>query len=417
MQVLHLNSSDDGGSGRAAYRLHKGLQNLSVVSYILTQHKTSDDTTVLCPNTKIEKLIHLLKLPERLDALPLKRYSNRKEALFTPQWFPDNVLSKLVNTNTDVINLHWIGHGYLQLETVAKLNKPIVWTLHDMWAFTGGCHYTGDCDRYIDDCGNCPQLQSGKDYDLSRWVWQRKTNAWKQLNLTIVTPSIWLAHCASASALFRNTPVKVIPNGLDIQIYKPLNRQLARDRLNLPKDKALILFGAMRPTGDPRKGFHLLHSALKQLSQTEWKEKIELIIFGASQPSNPVDLGFPTHYLGKLNDEVSLALVYAAADAFIAPSLQDNLPNTVMEAIACGTPCVAFNLGGMPDMIEHERNGYLAQPYEVDDLVEGITWVLGNEERHLKLCDRARQKAEQEFTLEMQANKYLQLYQEMMDKA
>ncbi|MBW4582604.1 MAG: glycosyltransferase family 4 protein [Tildeniella nuda ZEHNDER 1965/U140] len=416
MQVLHLSSSDDGGAGRAAHRLHKGLRNLAVTSHLLTQHKTSDDTTVLCPQTKLEKVIHRLKLPERLDALPLKRYANPKEIAFTPQWFPDNALSKVAQIDTDIVNLHWLGHGYLQLETIAKLNKPIVWTLHDMWAFTGGCHYTGDCDRYVVNCGNCPQLQSDKEHDLSRWVWQRKAKAWKQLDLTIVTPSIWLARCASSSALFHNLQVKVIPNGLDTQIYKPLNRQLARDRLNLPQDKSLILFGAMRPTGDPRKGFHLLHSALQRLKQTEWQDKIELVIFGVSQPSTSVDLGFSTHYLGKLSDDISLALVYAAADVFVAPSVQDNLPNTIMEAIACGTPCVAFNLGGMPDMIEHKRNGYLAQPYEVDDLAQGVAWVLGDEERHLKLCDRARQKAEQKFTLEMQAKEYLRLYQEITDK-
>jgi glycosyltransferase involved in cell wall biosynthesis len=183
--------------------------------------------------------------------------------------------------------------------------------------------------------------------------------------------------------------------------------------LNLPQDKQLILFGAMYPNSDCRKGFHLLRQALQSLNKSEWRDKAKLAIFGASQPKEPIDLGLESHYLGRLNDDISLAVVYAAADVFVAPSIQDNLPNTVMEAIACGTPCVAFDIGGMPDMIEHQHNGYLAQPFDSEDLAKGIVWVLENKERHQKLCDRARQKAEQEFTLEIQARRYESLYREI----
>jgi glycosyltransferase involved in cell wall biosynthesis len=170
----------------------------------------------------------------------------------------------------------------------------------------------------------------------------------------------------------------------------------------------------MYPNSDRRKGFHLLQPALQSLSKSGWQDRIELVVFGASEPKEPADMGFKSHYLGRLSDEISLALVYAAADVFVAPSVQDNLPNTVMEAIACGTPCVAFNIGGMPDMIEHHSNGYLAQPYQVEDLAQGIAWVIDNRERHQKLCDRARQKAEQEFTLEIQARRYQSLFTDIL---
>jgi glycosyltransferase involved in cell wall biosynthesis len=284
-----------------------------------------------------------------------------------------------------------------------------------MWPFTGGCHYSGECDKYTQSCGHCPQLNSQQDGDISGWVWWRKAKAWKNLNLTIVTPSQWLADCARNSSLFQDLRIEVIANGLDIQRYKPIEKKIARHLLGLPQDKQLILFGAMTATSDNRKGFHLLLPAIKKLSQGEiWQHKLELVVFGASEPVNPPDFGLKTHYLGRLNDDISLALVYAAADIFVAPSLEDNLPNTVMEALACGTPSVAFKIGGMPDMIEHQENGYLAHPYDIEDLAQGIHWVLEDSERYQKLCDCAREKVVREFTLEIQASKYLKLYNEVL---
>src|SRR5919199_3720100 len=412
MKILHLSESDGGGAGRATLRLHQGLQRLGVDSQILVQLKYSDDRAVLSPQTTLGKFSAKLKLPERIDGLPLAVYRQRDASDFSLQWLPNGIASKVAKLAPDVVNLHWVCHGDLSIEAIAKLKKPIVWTLHDMWAFTGGCHYSQECDRYKNSCGACPQLQSSKDWDISRWVWQRKAKAWQDVNLTIVTPSTWLAKCVSSSSLFKDLRVEVIPNGLDTQQYKPIPRQVARELLNLPQDKHLILFGAMYPNSDRRKGFHLLQQALQSLSNTEWRDRIELAIFGASRPQESVELGLNSHYLGRLSDEISLAVVYAAADVFVAPSTQDNLPNTVMEAIACGTPSVAFNIGGMPELIEHQHNGYLAQALDSEDLAQGIIWVLENKERHQKLCDRARQKAEQEFTLEIQARRYESLYLE-----
>lgn len=409
MNILQLSTFDiDGGAARAAYRLNQGLRRIGVASQILVRNKDSADGTVVS-NKTVEA-----RLGSQLDDLPLKLYPERDRQMFSPQWFPTPVGAKVAQLNPDVINLHWICDGYLAIETLPKFKKPLVWTLHDMWAFTGGCHYTQDCYQYKESCGACPQLRSSRSGDLSRWIWQRKAKAWKGLNLTIVTPSSWLAKCASSSPLFRDLRVEVIPNGLDIQRYQPINRQEARKILNWPQDKQLILFGAGSKTSDPRKGFHLLLPALQKLSQSGWQERIELAIFGESQPSNQLDLDIKSHYSGKLGDDISLALVYAAADVFVAPSIQDNLPNTVMEAIACGTPCVAFNIGGMPEMIEHQQNGYLAKPFELEDLAQGIAWVLEDKERYQKLCDRAREKTEQEFTLEIQARAYTKLYEEVL---
>lgn len=412
MNVLLVSTYDiEGGAARSAYRLHQGLRGKGICSQMLVQDKSSNDVTVFAPKTRLDQGIARARLT--LDALPLKFSRKRDSSTFSLQWLPDGIVPKITQFEPDVINLHWMGEAFLQAETIAKFNKPLVWTLHDMWAFTGGCHYNQECDRYTASCGACPQLGSTKDWDLSRWVWQRKAKAWKDLNLTIVSPSSWLAECARTSSLFKDVRVEVIPYGLDTDKYKPLNREVARELLHLPQDKQLVLFGALKATSDKRKGFHLLQPALQDLSKSGWQEGLDLVIFGSSVPEKPPDLGFKTHYLGTLSDDLSLALAYSAADVFVLPSTQDNLPNTVLEAIACGTPCVAFNIGGMPDMIEHQKNGYLAQPYKIEDLAQGIAWVLENKDRYRKLGDRAREKAEQEFTLKIQARRYLSLFTEI----
>jgi glycosyltransferase involved in cell wall biosynthesis len=415
MNILHLSTSDiSGGAAIAAYRLHQGLQHLGVTSQMLVEKKSSDDRTVFAPKSNLSKALGILK--PTLDCLPLRLYPgcNISRLSLSLEWLSDGIAPKVAQLTPDILNLHWVCGGFLRIETLAKLKLPIVWTLHDMWAFTGGCHYNQECDRYTDSCGHCPILKSHNDWDLSHWVWQRKAKAWQNINLTLVTPSHWLAKCVNSSSLFQERRVEVISNGLDPEEYKPRDQRLARELLKLPKDKQLILFGSMGATSDHRKGFHLLQPALKHLSQSEFQDKTELVVFGSSAPNPQPDFGLKAHYLGQLRDTLSLALIYSAADVFVAPSVQDNLPNTIMEAIACGTPCVAFNIGGIPDMIEHQQNGYLAQPYESEDLAHGITWVLQDEQRRQALSHRAREKFEQEFTLEIQCRNYIKLYDDIV---
>lgn len=414
IKPLLISSRDiSGGAARATYRLHRSLKTIGVDSQMLVQDKESDDYTVIAPESKVSKGIG--KLKPTLDSLPLQLYPQRDRSTYSVQWLPDNLAAQVAQINPDVINLHWINGGYLKIETIAKFKKPIVWTLHDMWTFTGGCHYNGDCMNYTNSCGACPQLHSNKEKDLSRWIWQRKANAWKNLNLTIVTPSHWLAKCAASSPLLKDTRIEVIPNGLDTKQYKPIQKSVARSILGLPEDKQLILFGAMSATSDPRKGFNFLQSALQNLTQSGWGEQVELVVFGSSQPKNPTELGFKSHYLGRLNDDISLSLVYAAADVFVAPSVQDNLPNTVMESLACGTPCVAFDIGGMCDMIEHQQNGYLAKPFHVEDLARGITWVLIDVDHHARLSHQAGERAPKLWADDVLAKKYLTVYEEAME--
>ncbi|MGI0492177.1 glycosyltransferase family 4 protein [Alkalinema pantanalense CENA528] len=414
MKPLLLSTYDiTGGAARAAYRLHQGLQEIGLESQMLVQNKASDDRSVIAPRSKLQKTIAFLR--PGIDGLPLNFYRQRQIDRYSPAWLPEPLTQQIAALQPDIVNLHWMGSGFLRLETLRKLRQPIVWTMHDMWAFTGGCHYSDGCDRYEQTCGACPKLNSQKPRDLSRWIWRRKQRAWQRLNLTIVTPSCWLAQCAAQSSLLKPYRVEIIPYGLDLQRYRPYDRDddraMVRKILNLPLDVPLILFGAADATRDRRKGFHVLQAALQSLSQQSWPQRPELVIFGASQPEVPPDLGFPTHYLGTLGDEISLSLAYAAADVFVAPSLEDNLPNTVLEALACGTPCVAFKIGGMPDMIIPGETGYLAQPYRVQDLAQGIRWVLMTDR---PLRAQARAHAEKSFALTQQAQRYQRLFQELL---
>ena len=232
--------------------------------------------------------------------------------------------------------------------------------------------------------------------------------------MVIVTPSRWLAECVRSSSLFSGQPVEVIPYGLDTHFYKPMDKNAARERWNLPKDKKLVLFGAMQATSEKRKGFQYLKPALDALAIPGGRGELELVIVGASQPTDPPDLALKTHFIGQLHDDASLALLYSAVDVFILPSTQDNLPNTVLEALACGTPVVAFDIGGVPDMIDHHVNGYLAKAQDPLDLARGIEWVLKDSRRNVGLGKAARKKAVTHYALEIQANRYRKLYEKVL---
>lgn len=411
MKSLILSYSLEGGAGGAAYRLHQGLRRIGVTSQVLVVKKEGDDHTVIpLVETTINRGFSVLR--EKLNNLPLRLYPNNA-GYFSTQWPRDSVPAKVAQLNPDIINLHWILNGFVQIESLRKFDQPLVFTLHDMWAFTGGCVHSLDCDRYTNECGSCPQLGSTKSRDLSRWVWGRKARAWKNLDLTVVTPSNWLAESARSSSLFKDKRVEVVPNGLDVETYRPVDRRLARQLLGLPLDKKIILFGAWSLSH--WKGFHLLQGALQSLSMSGWHDKLELVLFGFSEPEEPIDLGIKAHYLGRLYDDISLALVYSAADVKVVPSLVESFGLTACESLACGTPVVAFNVSGLRDIIDHKQNGYLATPFEIEDLAQGIVWILEDDDRRNRLSKRAREKVEKEFTLELQAQRYLNLYSEALE--
>ncbi|GAB1232715.1 glycosyltransferase family 4 protein [Ferrigenium sp. UT4] len=413
VNLLMLNTFDNhGGAAMATYRLHRGLRAIGVDSHLLVQDKKSDDANVIGPETRLQKGIALLR--PHFDALITNFYRKRQNVLFSPAVLPEKLASKVPSLKPDIVHLFWVSSGFLRIETLRKIKQPIIWTLHDMWPFTGGCHYDDECGRFRQSCGNCPVLNSEQESDLSRRVWRRKQASWEGVPIVVVATSRWLADMARSSSLFRDQRIEVIPNGLDTETYKPLDKVAARAAYNLPQDKHLVLFSAFSATSDKRKGNQFLVQALEKMSRAGWGAKTELLVVGASRPESPPDLGMNVHYMGYLHDEISQVLLYSAADVVVAPSMQENLSNAVMESLACGTPVVAFDIGGMPDMIDHQINGYLAKPFDPNDLAAGVMWVLENGERHDSLSQRARQTVLERYELKTVARRYLALYQSIL---
>ena len=415
MRVLHINISDlRGGASRGVFQLHQGLKSIGVVSKILVRHKLSDDISVLKPVSKVAKIRD--RLGAYVDDLPLRFYPHHKRESWGTGWFPTGIVSQINRIETDITHLHWISRGFVPIGALPKLKRPLIWTLRDSWPFTGGCHVPYDCTRYRHSCGQCPFLGSHNPHDLSHRIWQQKKKHWDELDILVVSPSRWLAEVAQSSSLFAQKKIVVIPHGLNLDVFKPLNKRFAREVLNLPLEGKIILFGAVNSTADPNKGFQYLQPALAKLAQKDWQHTTRLLIFGASQPESTLHAGMEAHYLGYLHDDYTLALAYSAADVMVVPSIQEAFGKTAMEAMACGTPVVAFGATGLLDIIDHEETGYLAKPYEVDDLAHGIAWVLDDNERWQKLSQQARSKTEREFEITHIAKRYLALYEEMNER-
>jgi len=416
LKALILNTFDGfGGAARSAHRLLTGLNTFGTNAELLVQEKCGDNPFVICPHrSRYGKIWRKLRIT--IDLQPLYTlYPKRQPAPYSLHWLPER-RSTLVNSlRPDIVNLHWISAGLLRIESLNKIKAPMVWTLHDMWPFTGGCHISNGCDKFMDVCGACPILNSSRNIDLSRWIWRRKARAWKSLNLTVVAPSRWLAQKAKQSSLFKRFPIETIPNGLDTRVFRPVDKKLARKLLALPENEQIILFGSVHPDSDKNKGFHLLKQVLPIISGAEPASRTSVVVFGSSRPRNATVIGQELRYLGYIQDDITLALAYSAADVFALPSLQENLPNTVMEAMACGTPCVAFNVGGTPDMIEHRINGYLAEPFDVKSLASGILWVLRERSRSHSLSELARNKVLREFDLKIQVKRYQRLFHEVVN--
>ena len=412
MKILIVNTSDiQGGAARAAYRLHRALLAYGFDSQMLVQSKVSDDYTVIGPETKIKKAI--AKIRPTLDQLPVRRYKKKSKTLFSPAWLPfTGIIEKINKINPDIVHLHWICGGMMRIEDIGRITYPIVWSLHDNWAFSGGCHYDEDCKAYEKECGNCKVLGSIKENDLSYKIFNRKRKVFASKNdMIIVGLSRWLNECSKNSFLLKDKKHINLPNPIDTSMFKPFDKEKARELWSLPQGKKLVLFGAMGATSDPRKGFKELSEALQKI---EKNSDIEFVVFGSSHPQNAPDLGFKTHYLGLLHDDVSLVTLYSAVDVMVVPSLQENLSNVIMESLACGTPVVAFDVGGNSDMIDHKMNGYLAKPFDTTDLANGIEWVL-NTPTYGELCKNAREKVIREFESKVVVEKYVALYKQLMN--
>jgi glycosyltransferase involved in cell wall biosynthesis len=419
LKIIHVSTIDiSGGAARSAYRLHKSLLDQGYDSTMFVAHRHSSDTSVTAftPSRDLQKRL-LRFFRQIVSALRWHDYQNSK--VFTYEDFNDDrsqygaeVLEQM--GRHDLINLHWIAGfiDYKNFFTKVTEKSPIVWRLSDLNPMTGGCHYDNGCGRYRDRCGACPQLNSDKSKDLSFRTWQRKKTIFCRLKprqLHIVAQSYWMAKEVSGSPLLSRFPVKVIPNGCDTSVFYPRDRIQARAAFEIPQDALVLLFVADSVVRSERKGFELLSKVLSGLGGMA---KLYLVSLGKGEPSLSVDI--PHLHLGHISNDRLLSLVYSAADVYVIPSVQDNFPNTVLESLACGTPIVGFGVGGIPDMVRPGITGSLATPGDVDALRSEIVTLLEDSATREDMSSNCRRIALEEYTLEIQTKRYIELYREIL---
>ena len=425
-----------GGAGVAATRLHRAFQKQTVlgspvestmlvgVPNRLETHRPEPGVVYLANNFLAEQTAFGRFVAERLYFLPYER-SPSVRFQFSPGRFGTNLDFHPAIQQADVLHLHWINFGFLSLSSLRNLfdlGKPVVWTLHDQWAFTGGCHYTHGCDHFLTHCRQCPYLKKPGDQDLSYRVFEKKLMLFRDANVHFVTPSHWLAEAGLSSHLLGNLPFTVIPNTIDQQVYRPLYQdeddepmaraQLANTQFGLPlTGNPRILFGTANVT-DTRKGFAYFAESLKLLAQQHPALKPEILVFGKGRSYLLNELPYPVRHLGLLTTEEDVVAAYNAADVMVVPSLEDNLPNTILEALSCGTPVVGFRTGGIPEMIDHKQTGYLADAGSAQQLADGLAFMLTHPEPAV-LRQNARQFAEDRYSEAVITRQHVELYKQL----
>lgn len=420
MNVVHINSFDLlGGAARAANRLHTGLKRLGVRSSMFVAEKRGSDDSVTIYHPPVDPWNRIgREVRRQLLGRAINRY--RATAPAGLSFFSDDrtIYGRdpwRLLPEADVINLHWVI-GFLDYKAFFSSlppHKPVVWTLHGMDPMTGGCSFDAACGRFTAECGACPQFGSQSSSDLTHQVWQRKKNAYSKIatsQLQIVTPSRWLGGEVRRSSLLKLFDCTVIPNAVDTDVFAPRDRSVAREVLGVPRDAKVVLFLA-DGVDIPRKGAHLLTQAL---SAPEARNRLFLLSLGPGRLF-PIE-GIPRLELGPTDDDRFLSFVYSCADLLVAPSLQDNLPNTVLESMACGTPVVGSSVGGIPDMVRPGITGLLANPQEPRDLIRAILELLSDSERLKQMAQSCRDIACKDYSLAVQAKRYAVLYQDMIER-
>lgn len=419
MKVLHVSAADTaGGAARAALRLHRALLTAGHDSTMLVRNRRSDTPGVVAPLGRVgRRLAHWRALAgERISGLLQDPSSTGHRSL---NLLPSpGLLAAIERSDADVVNLHWIAGETMSIEDIGALRKPVVWTLHDMWAFCGAEHVAPDAPdarwRSGYRAGDRPTGAGGLDID--RWIWRRKRLAWRT-PMRIVCPSGWLAECSAQSALMRGWPVSAVPNVLETDRFAPRERRAARAELDLPQDAILVLFGAWGGTGDPNKGFDLLQAALRALAERHRGTRpiACMVIGGSGTDDSSQDCPFPIHRFGHVSCDERLAALYAAADVTVVPSRIENLPQMATEALSSGCPVAAFRTGGMPEAIEDRVCGTLAAPYDATALADGIAWIVADPERHAALRDAARLRALTHWDASRVLPRYLACYESAIE--
>ncbi|MFM7022690.1 MAG: glycosyltransferase [Flavobacteriales bacterium] len=404
MKVVILSNTDSGGGAAiACRRLNDALNKNGVYSKMLVIDKktTSSDVEKVKEGPFRKMFTYLEYLFQRKILL-----KDKSVAMFSMNKVGEDISDNLLLRSADVINIHWINFGFLSLidiEKIYALGKPVVWTLHDMWLFTGGCHYSGDCLKYEKDCDVCPMLNFGT---VSHSIWKKKKEIFAGRKINVITPSQWLGDLCKTASLTQSANVQSIVNTLDTELFKPIAKEDACKKLGLDPSKKYLLFSAANPN-DVRKGFAYFVEAIALVKQ-QYKGDVELIVMGKEQKAFE-NLPLKLNYVGFVKSEEAAATVYNAASVFVIPSLEDNLPNTIVEALSCGTPSVGFAIGGIKEMIATGVNGYLAQPKNAADLAKGIVQVLENPD-----FEGARRSALERYSNAVVAQKHIEFFKSIM---
>ena len=408
MKILIVNYSDFRlGASNDAYRHFLSLRKVGINVTMLVLKKYEKDPNIF--QIKKRKIVEVLT---KIDSkYPSYIYRNIN-GMFSANILPNGVINEINNYHADIIHLHWVARGMIRLEDFKKFYRPLVWTFHDMWPFTGGCHYTWICEKYKTNCEYCPLLGSKKKRDLSYKRFHVKKKIFHEIkNMTIVSPSKWMNTCIKQSPLLKNRPVYVIPNPIDAENqFFPEDKFKIRDIFGLKQNKKYILFAAMNSTSDPRKGFIYLKEALVLLNKNDL---VELLILGTNNSGIGTYQGYPVRYLEPTFNIKALRMYYSMADITIVPSVQENLSNVIMESLACGTPVIGFDIGGNRDLIVHKMNGYLVTPYNAKDMANGVAFLLDNEDE-ISLGGNARETILKKYTLDNIGNKFKHLYKEIL---
>lgn len=412
-KILHISTSDKGGAATACLRLHIGMLKMGISSKMLVLDKHSHSNPEIYQfweyknYRKIGKAYNFFKrhiLPY-LNERKLKGKPQEYEIFTFPNSLFDITIHPLYE-EADIIHIHFVA-DFLNWNTFFRKNKkPIIWTLHDMNPFTGGCHYSAGCKKFTEDCSNCPQLKNAKNDNLSKRILEQKQRLIKlQNDLKVISPSNWLKQLAEESLVFKNTKIFQIPHGVDKNIFKPHNRKFARELFGLPNDKFILLF-APDDFQRKNKGMDFIPDILKKLIQ-----KDELLLCLVGKNTNLYNLDFPnTLKLGYINNEQMMGLAYSAADLTLVPSREEAFSLTSLESLACGTPVIAFKSTGPDDIIIHRKTGWLAENYSTDDFTEGILWFIENPDELKKASEFADKYTTENFGIEKQVERYIKIY-------
>lgn len=369
MKIAHIVTTDFGGAYKAVERIQGSLRYYGVQSNILVRSRFFDTDTIEVMDTPFKKLCSKVR---NFFNLILSRGE-----VITDIFGADLTKHPLVK-EADVLMLHWVNSfiSAKSIKKLARLNKPIIWVMHDMWVFTGGCHYDAYCGRYECECGCCPYLKKERRKDISYRNLMRKKTLFDKVNISFVAISSWEQECALHSAPLKGKNITLISNPIDTDVFHPMDREELRRKYGI-ENKKIILFGADKALENTTKGFQYLVEALRCLDGSKYMA----VCFGKAPKESRIRLkNIEIEYLGTIQDEKKLAEWYNMADVFAAPSLQEAFGYTVCEALACGTPVTAFEAGGMLDQIVHKENGYLSKLYDAEDLAEGIVFCTDNKE-------------------------------------